>query len=77
MVESREERAGGLWKSLGGPNLLCDNCRKELPINATFGKGKHAVLDQSKGRLQQYCTSCYYYFIHKDDPDIRKQQKLR
>jgi len=77
MVEDINERVGKLWKTIGGPNLLCDNCHKELPASATFGKGKHAVLDKNKGRVVQWCTSCYYFFVHRNDPDIKERRKLR
>ena len=76
-MEDQESRAGGLWKTLGGPNLLCDNCHKELPANATYGKGKHAILDPRKGRLVQLCTSCYYYYVHRNDKQVKEKMKLR
>ena len=71
-MEDKDTRAGGLWKTIGGPNLLCDNCKKELPRDATFGKGKHSLLDPRKGRMVQFCTTCYYYYIHRNDKDLRK-----
>jgi len=76
-MEDQEHRAGGLWKTIGGPNLLCDNCHKELPRDATFGKGKHSILDKRKGKMVQWCTTCYYYYVHRDDPDIKERRKLR
>ena len=76
MFEGREERVGGLWKGIT-ENLLCDNCRKELPRDATPGRGKHALLNPRTGKLVQYCTSCYYYYIHRNDRDIKEKEKLR
>jgi hypothetical protein len=77
MVETTDERAGGLWRSISAPNLLCDNCHKELPANAEIGKGKHAVADLKKQRVAYYCNTCYYYYKHRNDPDIKEKKKLR
>lgn len=76
-MEDVDHRAGGLWKTIGGPNLLCDNCRKELPRDATFGKGKHAALNPKNGKMVQWCTTCYYYYIHRNDKDLKERKKLR
>lgn len=74
MIESANERAGGLWKDISAPNTLCDNCHNELPDNAIIGKGKHAVL--VRGRLRFYCKKCYYYYQHRNDPELKKKKKL-
>lgn len=76
-MEDQESRAGGLWKTLAGPNLLCDNCHKELPKDAVPGKGKHMLLNPRTGEMVQYCTSCYYYYIHRNDKDVKERKKLR
>lgn len=77
MTEGIDERVGPLWKAISGPNLLCDNCHKELPSDAEIGRGKHAIADLKKKKIVYWCKTCYYYYRHRNDPDIKEKRKLR
>ena len=75
--EDAATRAGSFWKTINQPNTLCDNCHDELPLHATVGHGKHAVADIKKQRVVYYCNRCYYYYTHRNDPDVKERRKWR
>ena len=76
MVESANERAGGLWKYISQPSLLCDNCGKELPDDAEINKGKFPMANLKKQNVAYWCKACYYYYRNRNREDIKAKRKL-